>query len=240
MKTWISAFVLAAALGGTALAQPLGPQPPPEEPPPPPPPAPAPPPPAPPPPAHHEPMPAPITEPTDPYRPSELSVGIGAGYTFPTSLETPNTTSVRLRLPSGLTFEPRLTFAQAAQEIDTGTSVRDEQSEISLATLVRYPVIARGRVDFEVLGAVAVRNATQSPDQPNADTTTTQFSVGYGLAVTSWITSHWNLSFTAGNPLFTSTKVKQDMGPGFTTVTTTNTLGLIFDPTVQLMIHLYY
>ena len=34
-----------------------------------------------------------------------FSIGIGLGYRFPTSLQTPNVTSARFRLGSGLTFE---------------------------------------------------------------------------------------------------------------------------------------
>ena len=51
------------------------------------------------------PMNAPAEE-ADTGRPTELSIAIGVGYAFPTSLQTPNITSVRLRLPSGLTLEP--------------------------------------------------------------------------------------------------------------------------------------
>src|SRR5437867_568225 len=41
-------------------------------------------------------------------RPEGLSFALGVGYTLPTSLQTPNTTTARLRLGSGLTLEPAI------------------------------------------------------------------------------------------------------------------------------------
>src|SRR5689334_7471792 len=62
----------------------------------------------------------PAVEPADSSRPTELAFGIGVGYSFPTSLQTPNTTSVRLRLPSGLTLEPQLVLATSSSNADPG------------------------------------------------------------------------------------------------------------------------
>jgi hypothetical protein len=38
----------------------------------------------------------------------------------------------------------------------------------------------------------------------------------------------------------TSVKRDEEMGPGTSTVTTDQTLGLIFDPSVLVMVHLYH
>src|SRR5262245_23032855 len=101
---------LLVLLGGVASAQP-GPPPPPDTgggtttttttttpteptPPPPPPPHPT----------------TPVVQPDngDQDRPEGLSFALGVGYAIPTSLQTPNITTARLRLGSGFTFEPAL------------------------------------------------------------------------------------------------------------------------------------
>lgn len=74
-------------------------------------------------------------------RPSGLAIGIGVGYTFPTSLQTPNVTSVRLRLASGLTIEPTVVFAATSIHMPVGSNT---QGELTLGSLVRYPLRARG------------------------------------------------------------------------------------------------
>lgn len=246
ISTVIMALVVTA---GTAMAQ-QPPQPPfetaPEDPvdpvPPPPPPQPQPPPPPPP---QPQPQPQPVRtadpmEPVEHHRPSAFSIGVGIGYSFPTSLETPNISSVRFRLPTGMTFEPQVRFVNASQEIDTGTSTENSVSNIEVGALVRFPLMKRGRVDLELLGALAVETQNEEPDAPDSDTTTTGFSAAYGLAVTSWISSHWQLSLSAINPIVSTVKVDQELGPGTSTVTTSTSYGLVWDPSVFLMVHLYH
>jgi hypothetical protein len=232
------------AFGGTAAAQvppaqpdPLAPQPAPEpQPEPPPTPTPVPPPPVvPPPPPAPEPQPA-----ATGHRPTALSFGIGFGYQFPTSLQTPNLTSVRLRLASGLTFEPRLVLASSSQDVDTGPSVKNEASELGLGALARYPLAGRGRVDLELLGGLDLNRQSTNPDSDDTDLSITTFTAVYGVAVGAWITPHWQVSLSAVNPLISNVRRDEEMGPGTSTVTTTRTVGLIFDPTVALMVHLYH
>jgi hypothetical protein len=66
------------------------------------------------------------------------------------------------------------------------------------------------------------------------------FTAVYGLAVGMWITPHWQVSLSAVNPMISNVRRDEEMGPGTSTVTTTRTIGLIFDPTVALMVHLYH
>ena len=248
MRSMLWAFVLCAALGGLALAQqpqPMPPQPPPG---PQPGPEPQPPPPAQPPVASQPPPPAPPPEPTPPapapagddVHPHELSIAIGLGYLLPTSLETPNVTTVRLRLPSGLTFEPQLIFQKTSHTVDTGTAVTDDINEVGIGTLVRYPLVMHGHVDLEIVGAFNVDQLSIKPNAPDSDDTKTRTELDYGLAVTTWLNRHWQVSLTALNPVLSIDKDKQQQGPGTTTVTTDTTYGILFDPTVLLMVHLYH
>jgi len=178
-------------------------------------------------------------EPADTGRPTDLSIAIGIGYAFPTSLQTPNITSVRLRLPSGLTFEPVLVLATSSNDVDAVTTVTNKQSELTLGSLVHVPLRAHRKVDLELLGNAQVSNRTVDPNGDNNNQTTTTFSLGYGLGVAYWISSHWNLSLAATNPLLSYVRNRQETGTTTTTVNKTTTFGLVFDPQVALMIHLY-
>ena len=244
-RTLVAAFCVATA--GTAAAQPLDPPPPvpdPNNPNPNPNPNPTPVNPTPPP----TPTPAPVTvTPAEPmpavntWRPPEFSVGIGIGYQFPTSLETPNVASVRFRLPTGLTFEPQLALASTTDTVDTGDPEDDKTTQLALASLIRYPLAAHGRVDLELLGALSINNINNNPTELNDDeTTTTNVTVIYGLGVTTWINRHVALSMSALNPLISFAKVRQEMGPMSVLVTSTTSFGAIFDPTVIMTVHVHH
>lgn len=229
------------ALAGTAFAQPVDapppveqpPQPPVEQPP-------QPPQPPPPPPPHKDAAPAPAAD-VGLVRPDGLSIAIGAGYRFPTSLTTPNITSVRLRLPSGLTFEPTLVFASTSHTVDNGSSQSRVASEAGVSLLARFPLIQKKRTDLEILGGAGFDYLGEDPDDQNTDdvTATTSLSLRYGLGVGYWITPHVHVSMSATNSLVTYTKKREEMGIGAVLVTMDTTFGLIFNPTVAFMIHLY-
>ncbi len=242
MRTRTLAVAFCVAIGGTAAAQPLPDQPAqPEQPPPPLPPTQ---PPQPPPPEPRQPPPPPrVVEqpaPVDTGRPNDFSIGIGLGYQFPTSLETPNVTSVRFRLRSGLTFEPQVVFANNSRTTDIGMATTDTQTEIGLGTLVRYPLVAHNRVDLELLGSFNIDSLKTDPEGMDDVTTVTTSTLQYGFAVTSWLSRHWQISMSATNPIVAYTKNRQEQGPMNVVVNTNTTIGLIFDPTVTLMVHLYH
>ncbi|MBA3503294.1 MAG: hypothetical protein M4D80_10255 [Myxococcota bacterium] len=238
MKTWkpILGLCLAAS---TAAAQTPEPQPPPNPDPPPEQTAPPPPPPAKQP-VFVETAPAPLAAPIDDYRPEGFSVGIGFGYVLPNSLETPNVTSARFRLGSGLTFEPVLRFQQSSVEVDIGMSAEDKETTVEIGALARYPLKRRTRVDFVLLGGAFVENVSTQPEGDNMDTATTRFEARYGMAVEFWVSQHWQISMSALNTVFRTERVSQEMGASTETVTTTSTFGAIYDPVISAMVHLYY
>jgi hypothetical protein len=182
--------------------------------------------------------PAPEPAPT---RPTEFSLGIGVGYRFPTSLQMPNVTSVRLRFESGFTLEPTFVFANSSHTVDTGSAMTSSATELGVSALARFSVVRHRRTDLEILGAVDLDNLSEDPDEANPSdvTTTTTTSLRYGVAVGTWITPHVQASLSATNALVTYTKKKQEMGVDSVLVTSDTTFGLTFDPTVVLMIHLY-
>ncbi|HEX5060567.1 MAG TPA: hypothetical protein VFV99_14465 [Kofleriaceae bacterium] len=245
-------LVLTAGLGSIAAAQPG----PPPAPPPPPadttttttttdPAPPDPPPPPPPPPQQQRAMPVVQEEPVRNDRPDGFSIGLGLGYGLPTSLETPNVTSARLRLAGGLTFEPLVSIANTTQTTappSPAPEAEDKTTEFRIATLVRLPVITHGHVDLEGLAFVGFRNLKDNPDGDFNTTTTNTFAVGWGVGIGYWLSHHWQLSMSVTNPLvaYQSTKATMDIGGmAVTNKTSETTIGVIFLPQVVAMIHLY-
>lgn len=183
------------------------------------------------------------------YRPEGRSLGIGAGWTFPTALGTPNTVSARFRMDDGLTLEPNL---QASIGIGSskvsggGASVSGSSSAVTLVvgTAVRKPFASRNQVDIVgiLTPAITIQSTSDKP-AGGTKTTTTAFGIGtgWGLGVEYWPKTHWSLSFNALNPLLnigsTSTK---DSGAGTTTSGTNIFVGGVWNPSVQLMTHIYY
>lgn len=253
MKFGLWVFALSLMMARVAMAQPVPPQAQPQPPgepapmlqsdptgpplepgpasSPPPPPAPAPPAPAPP--MHQEGAPA------EANRPAGLAFGIGVGYVFPTSLQTPNTTSVRLRLASGVTFEPQVVAATTSTEVGAGITATDKQTEVVLGSLVRFPLRAHNKIDFEFVGRAAISTLTVDPEGDNNKRTIIALGLDYGVALAYWLTPHWNLSLTAANPLVSYTHTRQEFGAGSAMVNKSTTIGVVFDPQVALMIHLY-
>jgi len=169
-----------------------------------------------------------------------IAFGIGLGYQLPTSLETPNITSVRLRLPSGLTFEPFLTLANQSQTTDTGLGESTtSRSDLGAGTVVRLPVIRHGKIELELLGSAGVRLTKVNPDGNDNNTTSTSFGVGWGLACSYWLTQHWNLTLSATNPLISLSSSSEEQPAGMNIDSSSRTIGLTFDPVVSAMIHLY-
>src|SRR5262249_38045559 len=171
----------------------------------------------------------------------DLAFAIGVGYLFPVTLQTPNITSVRVRLPSGLTLEPQLVLASISSDLDNGggMTINDKQNQVTLASLVHIPVRSHGRVDFELLGAASVSNQTSDPNGPDNTRTITTIAASYGIGIAYWLSPHWNLSFSGTNPVIQYLRNKNETGPGTSTTNKTTTIGLVFDPQVALMIHLY-
>jgi hypothetical protein len=90
-----------------------------------------------------------------------------------------------------------------------------------------------------LVGSASVSNRVIDPDGDNNNRTVTTAGLGYGVALAYWLTAHWSLSLTATNPLVAFSRTRQETGVGREMTTRTTTFGLVFDPQVALMIHLY-
>jgi hypothetical protein len=174
-------------------------------------------------------------------RPNGFAIGLGLGYGLPTSLETPNRTSARFRLGSGLTFEPLLSIANTTQTVETtgALDAENKTTEFGVALLVRIPVITHNHVDLEAL-ATAGFSSTKVNGPVDFDTVTTNtFGLGWGVGIGYWLSRHWQLSMSVTNPLVQYQSTKEQMGAGMSQTSSETSLGVIFVPQVTAMIHLY-
>lgn len=173
-------------------------------------------------------------------RPEGFSIGIGAGFRLPTELTLPNTTSIRFRLGSGLTFEPMLTLSHENVTVEQGNdSITNSTNDIDFALAVRYPLKQSGRVDFSLIGAVEVGTRVSDPEGTENNTSLTLFGLGYGLALDYWLNRHWNISMNATNPVVSVVSTNQQNAAAPDESSTDTTFGAIFGPTVAVMIHLH-
>ena len=175
-------------------------------------------------------------------RPDGFAVAIGLGYDLPADLQAPNTTSVRFRLGSGLTFEPSVTFGRSTSSMESGgmTTTESKELEVTVTTLVRYPLHRNGRIDFELLGGAGLSIVSQFPDGSDNDIRTTTIGVSWGLGLGYWISQHWQLSLSALNPLLAFSRRTVQTGPDTDTTTSSTTMAASFDPNVIGMVHLYW
>lgn len=183
-------------------------------------------------------QPAPPPAETGPTRPPAFSIGVGFGYRLPTEIDLPNATSVRVRLRSGLTFEPFIGLANDSLTSDAGADEsEDVNSEVALGARVRYPMRSRGRADLTLVGGATVGLITENPDGDSNTTKTTLFGLEYGVAIDYWLSSHWNLSLTGTNPILNLISESGETAGGDEIEVTRRQIGLIFSPRVAVMIH---
>jgi hypothetical protein len=172
-------------------------------------------------------------------RPTEIAFGLGIGYIFPTSLESPNVTSARVRFTNGIQIEPRIVFGNTDTSTTTGAMTTSTgSSEVQLAGLVRVPLITHKKIDFELIGALDLDLQRTNPDGDNNNTSDTTIALSWGIGLGYWFSPHWNMSFTATNALISFTEHKQEIVGGENKTSTTS-FGAIFSPQIGVMIHLF-
>lgn len=173
-------------------------------------------------------------------RPGGTAVGMGAGWDLPTAVDNLNTAGVRLRLISGLTFEPRVELARASTTVDFGAGdAETSTTSLALVTTVRVPLASSGPLDFIILGGGGASYSSTDPEGDDNAESDTVFFLLWGLSVEYWIGPRWCFSMTATNPFLSLSKSKEEM-PGDDASTSTTAIGIIFDPDIVAMFHLFY
>lgn len=174
-------------------------------------------------------------------RPSVMSIGIGAGYNFPTELKAPNIVSARLRLPSGLMFEPRLQLSTTGRTQSAGgMESKDATTNLGFGTMVYVPLAKRGNVDLNALGAVQLARNVDDPQGDNNNVTRFNFGLGYGVGMVYWFRKHWTVSMLATNELVSYSSTETEMGNAAASEDSTISAGLVWNPQVSLLVHLHF
>jgi hypothetical protein len=177
-----------------------------------------------------------------PNRPDDWSMGIGAGYVFPApaSVLNPTLASVRFRFARGFTLEPLVDISTSKMRTQIGDVKTDnDQVDIMFAAHARLPVFSAGKVDFVLLGGAGIGYHKDAPDGDENDTTTENVFLDWGLGLDYWPKPRWCLSASATNPLVSLTRTRQEM-LGDDRKDTSAAIGLVFDPVIYAMLHMFF
>jgi hypothetical protein len=152
-------------------------------------------------------------------------------------LDRPDGASLRIRLVTGLTFEPFVRLATHGQSTMDG-DFKNAQNEFIVGTNVRLPLKSRGKVDLvaQIGGGLGV--TVNDPDGDDNNTTVTTLGIDYGLSVEYWFNQNWNLSFTARNQFIQYESIGQQSSSDLDQSNTD--IGIIWDPVVDLSLHLFF
>jgi hypothetical protein len=167
-----------------------------------------------------------------------MTFGLGINYILGgAELDRPDGASLRVRLISGLTFEPFVRLATHGQSTMDG-DFKNAQNEFIVGTNARLPLKSRGKVDLiaQIGGGLGV--AVNDPDGDDNNTTVTTLEIEYGLSVEYWFNQNWTLSFTARNRFVRYESTGQQSSSDLDSSNTD--IGLIWDPVVDLALHLYF
>ena len=171
-------------------------------------------------------------------RPIGMSLGLGINYALGgAEFDRPDGASARLRLDSGLTLEPFLRLATHGQSTMNG-DFKNAQNELMLGSNVRIPYKSRGKVDLVIHGGAGIGIFSNDPDGDDNNNSITRFALDYGLSLEYWYSANWCMSLTARNPFLTYESRDFEIS-GDATETDTD-IGIIWDPTVDLGIHLFF
>ncbi len=173
----------------------------------------------------------------DPPVPGETTIGIGlgienrpiAGIVAPGIgglLSGPTVGSVRVRFPSGLSIEPSVSVGRSAAEVPGSMA---SATNVSAGAAVRFAVARRGSA--QLLGVVGVAGSRASSEMDGVTSTARSAQLSWGLAIDYWVQSHLAVSVSAANPLVSH--FRQDDYSA-------TTYGVMLDPTIAMMVHLFY
>jgi hypothetical protein len=173
-------------------------------------------------------------------RPYGTTVGLGFGYFMPAAWDAPNVVSARLRLASGLTIEPRAELSTSSTSMDTGIGETSNSfSTLAVGANVRLPLASRGRGDFMLVGGAAAALSKNNPEGADNSVTTTSLALTWGVGIDYWLSRSFSISMTATNPVIAHTSTSFEAAGDDPSNSTTG-LGVVFDPALDVMLHLYF
>lgn len=177
-------------------------------------------------------------------RPDGFSVGfgtgIGIGYASNSlSLHVPTHASVRLRLNSMFTLEPRALVAFTERNprfrvVDSGPT--ETLKELSGGLNLRIRIVQAGRLDFiGILGMNGGRDVSNRNGSFIRESVT-EFNLVYGFATNYWVHPSWCFSLNAENSILQHTKFKDYVYP----INKSTRVGPILALVANASVHLYF
>ncbi|MFH0899845.1 MAG: hypothetical protein V2A73_04370 [Pseudomonadota bacterium] len=179
----------------------------------------------------------------DTTRPEPLTISIGAGWTLyeytaedksdgyqPVSILEPNTASIRILAMPKLWIEPRLAVQHSVSSDD------DKMTMLMLKGVVRYQFASRGPVELAGLVVPSIVHAGATYDNPSStDRSMTELGLGWGIGLDWFLRSNLFLSIDATNPFFSYTNWSYEGADD----SSSYSLGLVFNPTIAVLLNLY-
>ena len=188
------------------------------------------------------PAPAPAAAPAPPPpRRDRVSLGLGLGFASNRFSDgfAPNTASARIRLGRSITLEPLITATVgSATRLVGGLETDYDVSAVDVELTVRVPIQRRGRVGLSVVGGGSASRYRSTGSGSDDDTRTDRAAVVWGLGLDYALGPHWSLSMTALNPLLRRSRDRFESPEGATGFDEL-TYGVVFDPLINGMIHVY-
>jgi len=176
-------------------------------------------------------------------RPEGFSTAIGAGYLISSGVDlmSPNISSVRFRLETGLTIEPFFQLWRNSSTTDTGAGESSSSGmNIGVGAMARHPLHSRGRVDFVAVGGLRLERTSSDPDGDDNNSSTMEANLLWGLGLDYWVNPNWLISLTGINSLVAYEKTTTELGPSAESSMSTSGFGIVFDPTVLAMVHVHF
>jgi len=173
--------------------------------------------------------------------PDDRLVGIGTGYVLPSDLDAVNTVSVRFRF-GRLTIEPMAEFSYHTISNDLGAAGSDDTKIGTLAVGAggRFVIAESRGIELVGLGSASIGHSFVNPEGDENSTKQTSLSMRWGIGLDYWLSSRWVLSMSATNPIFEHSRTTREQLASEDLTDTESGIGLIWNPTVVGMVHLFF
>lgn len=183
--------------------------------------------------------------------PEPVTVGFGVGVVAPSSPLAPNTASARVRVSETVTLSPTLDIAFASSSTSSGggenAGFQTRDTNLGVGVEVLNALAQRGTtmLQLAVGGRLGFDTFTEEPNEPDEiQTTTRSVNVYYGLGVEHFFGGndpHFSVSAHGLNTLLTvASSTVDDRNTDVITDTNSTLFGVIWDPSVRMMVHIYF
>jgi hypothetical protein len=177
------------------------------------------------------------------YRPTPMALGLGLGYLVNGSIDLmkPTVSSARLVLTDRIVLEPLLILSYQSTSNEVGMATVDTSATtVGFGTQLRYLLASRGPLDLAGIGSGVFTHQSGSNSVGDVHTSVQSFDLAWGVGISWWFHSTWSLSLDATNPILSWDRNSNDNGPAPDQSTSTFFFGVVWNPQLMLMTHLFF